>query len=186
MRSINEKGALELSIGTIVILVLGMSMLILGLVLVRTIFTGAQYNVDQINKNVEAEINKLFDETSGRAIAIYLPNSEAEIKKGKSFGVAFGIKNDVQGESEASQFTYAVKAVSIQEGCRGLDLTTADKYVILRRTGTFSLLPGADAYLNTVKIQPPESAPLCEIGYELQVQRNNQPYGIAPFTVVIK
>ena len=58
----NKKAALELSIGTVVVLVIGMAMLILGLVLVRTIFTGAKYNVDQINKNVEAEINKLFDE----------------------------------------------------------------------------------------------------------------------------
>ncbi|MEK6953289.1 MAG: hypothetical protein AABX29_09845, partial [Nanoarchaeota archaeon] len=46
----NKKAALELSIGTIVILVLAMSMLILGLILIRTIFTGAKYNVETMNK----------------------------------------------------------------------------------------------------------------------------------------
>src|SRR3989344_329084 len=91
-----RRGALELSIGTIVIIVLAMSMLILGLVLVRTIFTGAKYNVDQLNKNVEAEINKLFNE-QGNKIVFYLPNRQADIKKGTSFGVAFGIRNTVQG-----------------------------------------------------------------------------------------
>ena len=43
-----KKGAMELSMGTIVILVLAMSMLILGLVLIRTIFMGAKYNVQTI------------------------------------------------------------------------------------------------------------------------------------------
>ena len=43
-----KKGAMELSIGTIVIIVLAMSMLILGLVLIKTIFVGAKYNVDTI------------------------------------------------------------------------------------------------------------------------------------------
>ena len=43
-----KRGAMELSIGTIVIIVLAMSMLILGLVLIRTIFTGAKYNIDTI------------------------------------------------------------------------------------------------------------------------------------------
>src|SRR3989338_4042789 len=112
-----RRGALELSIGTIVIIVLAMSMLILCLVLVRTIFTGAKYNVDQLNKNVEAEINKLFNERGGKTF-IYLPNSEAEVKKGKSFGIAFSIKNDVQGETTPGVFTYDTRATSVQTGCR--------------------------------------------------------------------
>src|SRR3989344_3192113 len=142
----NKKAALELSIGTVVVLVIGMAMLILGLVLVRTIFTGAKYNVDQINKNVEAEINKLFDEEGGKEVVIYLPNQEAEIKKGKSYGVAFGIKNTIRGESEASTFTYEFKSTSVQQGCTGLDTTKADQYLILGKTGSVTLLPGADPY----------------------------------------
>ena len=56
-----KKGAIELSIGTIVIVVLAMSMLILGLVLVRTIFAGATYNVQQMNDKVKDQINQLFN-----------------------------------------------------------------------------------------------------------------------------
>ena len=58
----NKKAAIELSIGTVVIIVLAMSMLILGLVLIRNIFTGATESVDQINDNVRSEIIKLFQE----------------------------------------------------------------------------------------------------------------------------
>ena len=97
-KMIKKKGAIEMSIGTIVVIVLAMTMLILGLVLVRNIFTGATYNVDQLNKNVEAEINKLFNE-KGDNIVLYLPKSQADISQGKSFGIAFGIRNSVEGES---------------------------------------------------------------------------------------
>ena len=48
----NKKGALELSIGTIVIIVIGMSMLILGLVLVQKIFVGSTNNVDDLNNKI--------------------------------------------------------------------------------------------------------------------------------------
>ncbi len=181
-----KQGALELSIGTIVVLVLGMSMLILGLVLIRTIFSGAKYNVEIINKNVEAEINKLFEEGGARNVVVYLPNAEAEVKKGNSFGVAFGIRNTARGEAQASTFTYTVKATSVQEGCTGLDTTIAEKYLILGRTGSVNLLPGSEPYFNTVKFQASDSAPLCEIRYELEVLKGNQPYGNAPFTVIIK
>ncbi len=182
----NKKAALELSIGTLVILVIGMAMLILGLVLVRTIFTGAKYNVDQINKNVESEINKLFDEEGGREVVIYLPNQEAEIKKGDSYGVAFGVKNTIRGESEASTFTYEFKSTSVQQGCSGLDTARADQYLILGKTGSVSLLPGSEPYFSTVKILAPDTAPLCEIRYELVVQRNGLPYSSVPFTIIIQ
>ena len=49
---LNKKAAMELSIGTIVIIVLAMSMLILGLVLIKTIFSGAKYNIDTMNDKV--------------------------------------------------------------------------------------------------------------------------------------
>ena len=48
----NRDGALELSIGTIVVIVIGMSMLVLGLVLVRTIFTGSTESVKVLNEGV--------------------------------------------------------------------------------------------------------------------------------------
>lgn len=179
----NKKGAIELSIGTIVIIVLAMSMLILGLVLVRTIFTGAKYNVESLNKNVEAEINKLFNERGGRTF-IYLPNSQADVKKGNSFSVAFGIKNDVQGEAQAGRFSYNIKAGSIQTGCK-LSLAQADSYIILGSSGTLDLLPGGEPKIRIVKVQPPEAAPLCEISYDLIVTKDGQPYDTNQFIVKI-
>lgn len=178
----NKKGALELSIGTIVILVLGMSMLILGLVLVRTIFTGAKYNVEALNKNVEAEINKLFNERGGR-LYIYLPNNEVEVKQGESYGVAFAIKNEAEGESQPGKFTWEAKAGSVQKGCQ-LTLEQADNYLILGGTGSVDIAPGKISS-KLIKVSPTSSAPLCEIQYDIAVKKDGQTYETSLFIVKI-
>ena len=49
---------MQMSVGTIVTIVLLMTVLILGLVLVRTIFGGAVENIDNIDQAVKNEINK--------------------------------------------------------------------------------------------------------------------------------
>jgi hypothetical protein len=179
----NKKAAIEMSISTIVVIVLAMSMLILGLVLVRTIFGGAKYNVDALNKNVEAEINKLFNEKGGR-IFVYLPNNQADVTKGKSFGVAFAIKNDVQGETGASTFAYETKAASIQKGCQ-LTLEQADGYVVLGGSGSIQLSPGDEPKMRLIKIQPSGTAPLCEISYDLIVKKDGLPYDTSFFILKI-
>lgn len=89
----NKKAAIELSIGTVVIIVIAMSMLILGLVLVRNIFTGATESVDSLNDKVKAEIANLFTK-EGSKIGIKLSADKiAKIPAGtKGFGVGFGAK----------------------------------------------------------------------------------------------
>ena len=177
-----KRAAIELSIGTIVVIVLAMSMLILGLVLIRTIFKGATYNVEQLDKNVEAEINKLFNARGDKTV-LYLPNNEADVSQGKSFGVAFGIKNTIEGETTPGQFTYKVQSSSIQKGCT-LTTQQAESYLILGDTGSFSLAPGK-MHTDLVKVQPSSSAPLCEIKYTLTVTKDGQPYDATFFIVKI-
>ena len=79
----NKDGALELSIGTIVVIVIGMSMLILGLVLVRTIFTGSTEAVDVLNEKVQGEIVSLFA-AEGSDVVIKLGSDRVvKVKKGE-------------------------------------------------------------------------------------------------------
>lgn len=179
----NKKAAMELSISTIVVIVLAMSMLILGLVLVRSIFAGAKYNVDGLNKNVEAEINKLFNEKNLKTY-IYLPNNQADVKKGSSFSLNFGIRNDAQGESKPSTFTYEIIATNIQEGC-DLTLEQANSYIVLRRTGSIELSPGGEPTYRVAKISPPSTAPLCEVAYDLVVKKSDQVYDTNFFNLKI-
>ena len=107
----NKEGALELSIGTIVIIVIGMSMLILGLVLVRTIFTGATDSVDSINAGVLNEINNLFKNEGGNLIIKLGTSNKATIKPGTdSFGVAFGVRHpEGEGIGDRGDVLYRIE-----------------------------------------------------------------------------
>lgn len=65
-----KKAALELSIGTIIIIVLALTMLILGIVLVRSIMCGAIGLTGELNSKVKKEIGKIF-ESSGGGSSVY-------------------------------------------------------------------------------------------------------------------
>ncbi|MEK6855878.1 MAG: hypothetical protein AABX66_01835 [Nanoarchaeota archaeon] len=182
---INKKGAIELSMTTIVVLVIAMAMLILGLVLVKTIFTGAKYNVDQLNKNVEAEINKLFSDTTEK-IAVYLPNKQAEVSKGKTFGVAFGVKNTEQLSVTNSQFKVEVitDAGGIERGCT-ITPAQANNFVSLIEGGTsFQIIPG-DVHYGAVHFRIPDTSPLCQISYTIKITKDNQIYTTDFFNIQI-
>ncbi len=65
-----RKAALELSIGTIVVIVIGITMLILGIVFVRSIMCGALGLTGELNDRVVGEINALFGSTGAEVQCI--------------------------------------------------------------------------------------------------------------------
>lgn len=181
---LNRKGAIELSVGTIVVIVLAMSMLILGLVLIKNIFRGSIDNFNALNRNVEGEINKLFNEGNDRLI-VYLPDGQLDIKKGRVFGVGFGVRNNIEGESSIGNFAYKVQASSIQKNCK-LTLDQANNYLKLGDSGTFNLSPGQINTKLRVDVQITESAPLCLIRYDIIVTEDGEPYTSGFFNLNIK
>jgi len=179
----NKKAAIELSMSTIVILVLAMSMLILGLILVKSIFAGAKYNVDTINDKVKGEIGKLFEEDSKSVI--YLPNHEAKISQGTEWGIAFAIRNNVAGTSEAGVFSYEVDVADLSADCRGLTKEKVEKWIKARKTGQDTLSPGETGFF-MVRILVPEDAPLCVVPFDVVIKKDNQPYIRDFFDVVVQ
>ena len=165
----NKKAALELSISTIVVLVLGMTMLILGITLVTNILRGATGTVDLIDKNVKSQINKLFNDEDTRSV-VYLADNQADVEKGGSYNIGFGIKNVIRGTSEAQGFTYRVEAGEIETGC-SLTLAEADSYIRLGKelTRPIVISPGEDPKERIIVVEPSEDAPLCAITYDITV-----------------
>src|SRR3989344_6994851 len=153
----NKKAAIELSIGTVVIIVLAMSMLILGLVLVRNIFKGATDSVDEINEGVSSEIKKLFQDEGEKGV-VRLSSSEAVVEQGKEFGFAFGVRNI--GGLTSSDFTYSTSATAVSPDCpSSLTPTEANKWILFGG-GSMSATEGKiDEKIIRLKI--PENAPLC-------------------------
>lgn len=80
----NKKATMEMSVGTIVTIVLLMTVLILGLVMIRTIFKGSIENINGIDTAVKDQINKLFSEDTSRQIVVYPTSRYVTIKKGRT------------------------------------------------------------------------------------------------------
>jgi len=179
----NKSGALELSIGTIVIIVLAMSMLILGIVLIKNIFSGSSQNILQINDKVKDQINKLFVED--KRTVIYLPNQIAKIKQNENWGVAFGIKNLERGTAESGRFRYniIVSDPDVRQKC-GIDERSIEAWIITGRSDDITISPG-ESYMGIVRFMVPETAPLCTVRFHLEVTKENVPYATDFFDIEV-
>jgi hypothetical protein len=179
-----KKGAIELSIGTIVIIVLAMTMLILGLVLIRSIFTGATYNVEQMNEKVQNEINKLFVED--KEMVVYLSSQKAEIKQGSNWGVAWAIKNLKTGVAEASKMSYdvIVSDDNIKKNC-GINEATAESWIVQGQSeSNIPIAPGKTQY-RIIRISVPSDSPLCIVRYRIDTKLDGQQYASEFFDVQV-
>lgn len=169
----NKKGALELSIGTIVIIVIAMAMLILGLVLVKNIFSGATSSVNLIDDKVKGEIKKLFEDDD-RRVVVYLSSKQADVTKGEEYNIGFAVKNVLRGDADATTFAYKVEASEVEPGCeKDLSLATADTYIRLgKEVSSFQLVPGAAPQDQTIIVRLPDNAPLCFVRYNINVYQD--------------
>jgi len=182
MRS-NKKGAIELSIGTIVIIVLAMSMLILGMVLVKNIFSGSSQNVLQMNDKVRDQINKLFVED--KKTVVYLPNQIAEIKQNEDWGVAFGVKNLAKGTADTASLSYTVE-VSDPDVLAKCGMTDRDieGWIKTGRADEMTLSPG-ESYAGIVRFFIPENSPLCTVRFHIEVLKDRAPYATDFFDIEV-
>ena len=183
----NNKGAMEMSMGTIVTIVLLMSVLVLGLFFVQKIFSSGSDAIDSIDSQVQNEIAKLFSE-EGKSLAIYPSDRDINIKAGDDpKGFAFSIKNkDV--ESHEYQYTvFAQEGFDYLEKC-GSTMTRqkADSYLLLT-SGSNSIGPGDTMELpELVRFDVPEIAPPCTIPYKLEIDQDGVDFQGATVFVTIK
>lgn len=178
-----KKGAIEMSIGTIVIIVLSMSMLIMGMILVKNIFSGASDNVLSLNDGVKGEINKLFVED--KRTVVNLPNQIAKIKQNEDWGIAFGIKNLGRGTNDASKFHYdvVVSDSNVKSKC-GVDERTIESWIVTGQSDDVTIAPGQN-YYGIVRFFIPENAPLCTVRFHLDVTMDGSTYATDFFDVEV-
>lgn len=113
----SKSGAIELSMSTIVIVVLAMALLIGGIVLVRNILSGANEVVSLANENVLKEINSLFSE--GSDIVVKLGSSKtAKVRAdGEPAGVVFAAST-IDGDGDTRDMKYILSLDSAaRENC---------------------------------------------------------------------
>lgn len=164
----NKKAAIELSIGTIVIIVLAMSMLILGIVLVRKIFVGAITSTDTLNDKVKSEISQLFTD-EGRKVTVRLgADKTVKIKSDNTpFGIGIGATTpdgkDVGGLG-GLKYVVSLQAPSEAPGnCIALNSPSEVNSWFSQRPDvpqSFDEFEGANAYA-IIRIQIPQGKATC-------------------------
>lgn len=172
---INKKrAAMEMSVGTIVTIVLLMSVLVLGLILVRTIFKSSIENINGIDTAVKAEIEKLFAENEDKKVVIYPPTRKIVIKKGED-GTGFGLSiRNVDGED--GKFSYGISA---EETDCNMQLARAEDLISLNRQRNNIIIPAGNVMDDPIFVMfnIPETTPPCTIVYSVNMEKGTQLYG---------
>ena len=169
----SKRAAMEMSVGTIVTIVLLMSVLVLGIFLIQKIFKTGTSAIDQVDTKIQSEIDRLFADED-KSVVVYPKEREITISKGDSGGFGFSIMNK---EQTAGSFSYVILVGEIGSGCQ-LSKEQAESLIVLGKTGTNIDLPSGSKLDDAifVKFNIPETAPLCQIRYSLDVENNGVQY----------
>ena len=182
MKINSKRAAIEMSMGTMVIIVLSMIVLVLGIFFIQKIFSAGTNAIDGIDSKVQDEIDNLFAQ-EGKKLVIYPKEREIRMKQGSSGGFGFSIENK---EMTSGIFTYVVSVGEITSECQMTE-EQAESLIILGKSGSRTLTSGAkleDAIL--VKFNIPETAPLCSIRYRIEVEKDGIAYTGSDVDLVIK
>ncbi|MBW6442547.1 hypothetical protein K0A97_02065 [Patescibacteria group bacterium] len=181
-----KKGAMELSVSTMIIVVLAMVLLVLGVFFIQRIFGSATNAIDSIDSQVQSEIQKLFADEA-HILAVYPTSREVILKKGDRKGFAFSIRNS---QNEARLFEYEIEAVESYDfsGKCGSSFSKAQAdYWMVISSGSFNLAGAATSTLpELILFDIPEEAPSCSIPYRIDITANGEPYANTQIYLVIK
>jgi len=180
-----KRAAFEMSMGTIVTIVLSVTLLVLGIFFVQNIFQTAKGVTDLTNDQLINEVNKLFSEEN--KMAIYPGTRFVEIKQENTDGVGIGIKNLLTGASGDKTFSYvtAVSDADLETKC-GLDAAAVEKWIVTGRAESDIAIPSGDFSVQRVVFEIPVGAPLCTIRFRVNVEADGTPYATDFFDVKIK
>lgn len=177
----NKKGAIEMSVGTIVTIVLMVTMLILGIVLIRNIFSSAKGVVDLTDEQLRDEVNKLFSEE--HALVIYPGTKYIEIKQDSIDAIGFGIKNLQQGAAGETRFSYQVSASDVSN-C-GISEEVAESWIVVGKAEDDLAIQIGGYVARKIRFQIPLGSPLCIARFKVEVQADGDIYGSDFFDVKV-
>jgi len=173
----NKRGAVELSISTIVIVVLAVSMLILGLVLIRTIFKSATSVADMSDEQLKNQMNELYGDT--KKVSVYPDSKKVTLSledRSGQFGI--GIRNTESGSSSKLNFAYKVSVAEIQKGCDATPEEMLDKISLGRTSGETPIkIASGDLEIKRVTFLVGTGDPICLVRYRIDVTLNGEVYG---------
>jgi len=172
----SKKAAIELSIGTVVIVVLAMSMLILGLVLVKTIFQSATSSVEEIDQGVKNKINELFSENNEKRLVLFPDQGLIKLKQGsKGSGFALAIRN--VDDANPHVYSYTITEDSVDRAC---GVSSMESYIHISAGSSSSGISLDKGHVMEnpihVRFSVSRSSPTCVVRYKIEVEEDGAPY----------
>jgi len=170
-----KKAAFELSMTTVVIIVLAMTMLILGLTLVKKIFSMGYNVIDITDQKVRDAINKFITVGGGEEeLQFYLPEKTADVPQGTTWGIAFRFSPEEPPTAEYSYNT-EVSEISSLTCPKTITKSEAEKRIILGKSGKIGTVSSGEYKFGLIKINIPKTYPLnCEIRYLVTITGGNR------------
>jgi len=181
----SKRAAMEMTMGTMVTIVLLVTVLILGLVFVRTVFTSAKGAIDLTDQQLRNELSKNFGDES--KIAIYPGTRLVEIKQEDTDGVGLGIKNLLRGVAGTSTFSYQVivSDPDLERKC-GISEDSVINWIVTGRSEVDIPIPSGSFSNQKVLFEIPSGSPLCTIRFRVNVDTDGTPYDTDFFDISVK
>ncbi len=183
----NKKAAIELSIGTVVIIVLAMTMLILGIILIRNIFQTTTSAVTEIDQGVKNQINQLFSENQDKVLILYPDSGIIKLEQGsQDAGFVVAIRNT--DNLNQKTFSYLVEPDSAGScGTHPIQASGGSARIIVGGDGSGITLPPGRAMENPshVRLGISETAPTCTFRLKVTVREGTTPISTAFMDVEI-
>jgi len=171
---INKKGQLELSIGTIVVLVIGVSMLILGIILVRSIMCSGIQITQDLSSGVRNEVQNLFGGGKYGVKCVGTEGAEVKLGTGGRRSIVCIIKEDA-----AANYTITITKDDVMSLKENIVSSPAVQGWILGKIPVVtkvSVAPGGDGQQVVVLLlEIPRDAPATTLQINMKYSKNNGP-----------
>ena len=178
-RKKNRKAAVELSVSTIVVIVLAMTMLILGIVLVRSIMCGAIGLTGEVNKNVRSEINKLFESTAGEVVCLGSGDKPVSLIPGGDPDIIYcAIKAPASAK-------YKIRVVP--ETLKGsISKDKIKNWVDGAQSWEGTVAPGDDLPKKVLRLNVPDNAAEENVRMQLDISKDGEPLSTQDLDFTVK
>jgi hypothetical protein len=161
MRSKNKKAAFEMSITTIVILVIALSMLIFGLIFVRNMMCSGMNIMTDVTKGTQKEIDSLFSTKGGEVVCLGEGEDVQDIyPTGDLQKIYCGFNVDQSKTFSMSLGTPSfIPPAPVGFDQRQLSTAVSSALISLSPPGQVTAYPGSDALIPVAYVRFPKDSP---------------------------
>lgn len=161
----SRRASIEMSMGTIIAIVLGVTLLIGGIFFIQKITNISTGVADLSEEALRDEVSKLFSEE--KEVIIYPATKVVQIKQDSTDGIGLGIKNLLQGAEGDTLFSYET-IISDASDCE-ISEEQVSSWIIGEGKEENIPIASGDLMVDKIMFRIPVGAPLCVVKCRINV-----------------